>query len=62
MTKLDKEINEAVRVRSKPLDDETGIFGESNYRKGILWIRAKIRAMVEGASDDYIIVSIESFD
>ena len=58
MTKLDKEINEAVRVRSKPLDDETGIFGESNYRKGILWIRAKIRAMEKDAPDDEIIVSV----
>ena len=57
MTQLNIEINDAVRGRSKPLDNETGICGEANSSKGILWIRAKVRAMEKDAPDDEIIVS-----
>ena len=61
MEDLDVEINQLVMLRSKELKNETGICG-LKFKQGIPWDRAKIRAMMEGASDDYIIVSIESFD
>ena len=42
--------------RTRPLEDPMGVCG-MDYLKGFLWSRAKIRAMMEGSSDDEIIVS-----
>ena len=59
MEDLDVEINQLIMLRSKELKNETGICGVK-FKQGILWNRAKVKAMMEGASDDYIIVSIVS--
>ena len=42
--------------RTRPLEDPMGVCG-MDYLKGFLWSRAKIKAMMEGSSDDEIIVS-----
>ena len=55
MKALDVEINDFAKLRSKPLTNEMGILG-INYEQGILWDRAKIKAMETDSPDDYIII------
>ena len=35
---------------------QTGILGENDQLKGLKWDRVKIRAMLEDAPDEYVIV------
>ena len=56
MEELDKLVNEQVKGRTKILEDSMGICGV-DYEGGILWKRAKEKAMAEDAPDDHIIVS-----
>ena len=59
---LETKVSDNVFIRTKKLTDPTGIISPASlkYEKGVSWLRAKIRAMEEGASDDCIIVSIFS--
>ena len=59
METLETKISDMVFIRTKKLTDPTGIVYPSfkKYDKGVSWLRAKIRAMEDGAPDDCIIVS-----
>ena len=56
MSKITQRLTEIVLARGRVPKMETGIYGERDQLKGIRWDRIKIRAMLEGASEDFIIV------
>ena len=50
------QIYEMIKPRTRPLEEKTGISCNS-YIKGFPWSRVKVRAMMDGADDNYVIVS-----
>ena len=50
------QIYEMIKPRTRPLEEKTGISCNS-YIKGFPWSRVKVRAMMDGADDNFVIVS-----
>ena len=51
-------MTELIQVRSRVLKLETGILGERDLLKGFKWDRVKVRAMEEGATNDWLIIDL----
>ena len=60
MDELEKTLNQQVKIRSKVLDNNMGICG-IDYEGGIPWDRAKVKAMEQNSTNDYIEVSIHDY-
>ena len=64
MDMVDQLVSDNIFIRTKKLTDPMGIIYPSSslkYEKGVPWTRAKVKAMEEGAPDDYIVVSNNLF-
>ena len=57
---IDQQVSDNIFIRTKKLTDPMGIIypiASMIYEQGVSWTRAKVKAMEEGAPDDYIVVS-----
>ena len=57
MVDVTKRVTTTLLARGRVPKMQTGIFGENDQLYGLKWDRVKLRAMLEGASEDFIIVS-----